>query len=315
MSQEVEGQSNMDAGSGDTRQRTTLTRSWVIKSSIFAIVLGALGVWGLVDATIVYPSRGRAHASFMEFMYLGMANEAGMLSLTSVSDPKAALVDLNQRRRELEERLRAAGEGSLTAKRTQMELLKREWLLSLSRVGLLTPDRTMLSTPVQRIQDLGAEWSNKNPPKPLAAYDIPMQWVFVLVGFGGCAWFVSLMLRVKKRVFHYDSFEHKLTLPDGRTITPDQISEVDKRKWDKFFVTLRLQDGSSVKLDLLRHTPLEQWVLDIEKHTPGYEAEAQAATPAPREDAPEELEETVLDVRGGWGAETKPNAGEPDEKP
>lgn len=312
MSNEDQGQSNMDAGSGDSRQRTTLTRSWVIKSSIFAIVLGALGVWGLIDATIVYPSRGRAHASFMEFMYLGMAGEAGMLSLSSVSDPEGALRDLNEQRRELEDRLREAGEGSLTAKRTQMELLKREWLTSLSRVGLLTPDRTVIESPVQRIQELGEEWSNKNPPKPLAAYDIPMQWLFVVIGFGGCAWFVSLMLRVKKRVFHYEPQDHKLTLPDGRTITPDQISEVDKRKWDKFFVTLRLQDGASVKLDLLRHTPLEQWVLEMEKHTPGYEAEEAPA--AAEEETPEELEETVLDVSGGWGAEKKPDTGEPDEK-
>jgi hypothetical protein len=65
------------------------------------------------------------------------------------------------------------------------------------------------------------------------------------------------------------------------------INEVDKRKWHKFFVFLKLADNSpEIKLDLLRYSPLEDWVLEMEKLHPNYvpepvEAEAEPASPAP----------------------------------
>jgi hypothetical protein len=263
------GASESDSGQA---MRTSLNRSWVIKTSIFAIVLGALGIWGLIDATIVYPARGREYASFVEQQYLLASNEALLLSQASVPDPKATLDDLNTRRRELEEAIRNAVDGSITFRRTQRDILRREWLTALSRIGHLTPEFSTFENPAERLQTLSAQWQNQtNTPKALAAYDIPTQWIFVVVGGFGCAWFLFLMFRASRNVFTYDEPTRTLGLPDGRSFTPDDVSDVDKRKWDKFFVTIRLKDGSLIKLDLLRYAPLEDWVLEMEKHTEGYE--------------------------------------------
>ena len=98
-----------------------------------------------------------------------------------------------------------------------------------------------------------------------------------------------LFVRVSAKKYRWSPDTRTLTLPGGKTIAPAQIAEVDKRKWDKFFVTLRLNESSpeprEVKLDLLRFTPLEAWVLEMEKHAPNYvpPAEEPAETPAPQE--------------------------------
>ena len=42
--------------------RTTLTRKWLVKMWIFTLFLLGLGVWGAIDAWVVYPKRGERHA-------------------------------------------------------------------------------------------------------------------------------------------------------------------------------------------------------------------------------------------------------------
>ena len=92
-----------------------------------------------------------------------------------------------------------------------------------------------------------------------------------------------------------------VTLPDGRTITPDMIESVDRSKWDKFYVFLRLNDGSpDVRLDLLRHEPLEEWFLEMERLSPGYVP--------PEEDEDEDEDDGVAeDGRAGADEEAAPD--------
>ncbi|MGH7132453.1 MAG: hypothetical protein ACREJO_10960, partial [Phycisphaerales bacterium] len=69
--------------------------------------------------------------------------------------------------------------------------------------------------------------------------------------------------------------------PDGKTIVPADIAEFDKRKWDKFYVTINLKGGEARKLDLLRYVPLEEWVLAMERTAfPETAPPEEPATPA-----------------------------------
>ncbi len=115
------------------------------------------------------------------------------------------------------------------------------------------------------LKELDAYWKTAKARKPLAAYDLPSQWLFVVGGFGGGAYLLVLVLRVASRKYSYDPQTHELTLRGGVTISPDDVKEFDKRRWHKFFLILRLRDGRSFKLDLLRYVPLEEWALEMER--------------------------------------------------
>ena len=60
-------------------------------------------------------------------------------------------------------------------------------------------------------------------------------------------------------------------LPGGQKVGPGDIAEFDKRKWDKFLVTLTIKDshptlgGQRVVVDLYRHEPVEDWILAMER--------------------------------------------------
>lgn len=251
---------------------TTINRGWRLKMSIITVFLVGLGVWGLVDALIVYPARGARHAEYMRLQYLVAANAAGELLRAGVDNPREELARLTAERSDIVRDLRQTTEGSTLHHRHALRMARLEWLTSLSRIGRVSPEHTQIASPRQDMEGLANEWATKNAPKPLASYDIPSQWIFVAVGFGGAGWLISLMTRVSRVRFRYEPASLRLTLPDGRSITPEQIAEVDKRKWHKFFVTLRLKEGGpDVQLDLLRYKPLEDWVLEMEKQTDGYE--------------------------------------------
>jgi hypothetical protein len=259
--------------------RTRLGRTWKLKILIFAIGLLALGVWGAYDAYAAYPARGRLHAQFMLRDYLRVADAQLRIARASVEDPAAEL-----------RRLRDADT------LTELDERRRDWLVSLSRLGSLaaisrenerelarrdaepTAERratpTLFLSPRGLLDELESALQTANQPKPLAGYDIPLQYAFMIGGLLGGAWLVALFVRVKARVFRYEPGAQRLILPGGQAVTPDQIEVVDKRKWDKFlvFLTLRDQPGE-LKLDLYRHDPLERWVLEMERLAPGYEPE------------------------------------------
>jgi len=154
---------------------------------------------------------------------------------------------------------------------------------------MLRAEQTTFDNPTERREALDDAWRTRTPPKPLSAFDIPSQWLFVIAGFGGAAWLTFLFVRVASKKYRWDPATHTLTVPGGKTIAPADIAEVDKRKWDKYFVTLRLNDGAPPprehKFDLLRYAPLEAWILEMERRSPNYvpPAEEPADEPEPTE--------------------------------
>lgn len=273
-------------GTGSARPlRTTTGRSWRLKTIIFAIALGALAVWGWYDAFHEYPRRGRLHEAFTLQEYLQESDKAFQLTTVSVEDPAAEY-----------RRLSGLDQGQLTA----VERARMMWLRSISRLQSLgsvtrqnqaelaarsTPNhvrqdtRTMFSDPRALMSALSNTLGQASQPKPLAAYDLPVQFLFLFGGAAGCVYLIGLFLSVRSRVYTYDPAAHRLTLPGGRSLVPADIALVDKRQWDKFIVYLKPVDGSpEIRLDLYRHHPLEEWVLEMEKLTPGYQP--------PEEDGP-----------------------------
>ena len=55
---------------------------------------------------------------------------------------------------------------------------------------------------------------------------------------------------------------------------PEDITDFDKRKWDKFLVTLSIRDGhptmpgKKLTLDTYMHNELEPWILEMERVGP-----------------------------------------------
>lgn len=271
------------AMSQSTELRTKLGRTWKIKTFLFALALLALGVWGAYDALVVYPKRGRIHSEFMLQNYLERADAELKLGSASVEDPAGTLRSLDE-------------EGA----RSALEELRYQWLRSLSRVenlpaisrrneallaargpgDPLPESPTLFPQPGQTLRALQQINATRNTPSPLNAYDIPLQYAFMIGGFAGFAWMVVFFVRVKRKSFRYDPGAKRLTLPGGRAFTPEDIEVVDKRKWDKFLVFITLKDGSpEMRLDLYRYHPLEEWILEMEKLSPGYEPVVEEGEP------------------------------------
>jgi len=278
--------------------RSTVNRNWAIKNLVFLVVLLGLGVWGLYDATVAYPNRGRRHAEWSEWQYLSHALTNGFVSRASVETPQERLSELSGQGRELENT--AQGSGSEAA-RAQFELNQLRWLRSLNLVGLLEPDRTIIDNPVERFEALDAEWSQRGQVNGLNSYDIPVQWLITAVGLGGALWIVFLFGRVKARTYTFDDESMTLTLPGGQTIKPVDIEVFDKRKWHRYLVFLKIRSeqgqlgGQEIRIDLLRHAPVEDWVKRMfrEAHPEEY-----------RESFPEEFE------AGDGARKDKPKDGE-----
>ncbi|RMH28699.1 MAG: hypothetical protein D6693_03440 [Planctomycetota bacterium] len=274
-------------------QHTRVNPKWLVKIVVFTVLLAGLGAWGLYDALYAYPKRGEASALFSKYEYLRAARDSNELSRASVDDPRAELERLEGIRVELSQQ--AEGD-TPAARRAQTQLKRLQWLEALRAIGALDPDRTRIAQPTAELNELDSALAGQVPPKPLAAWDIPLQWVFVVVGFGGALWLVVLILRVRAARYGFDPETRTLTLPGGRTIAPGDLAELDKRKWDKFLVKVLVKEGAPVRLDLLRHTPLEDWILEMERAAglapepepeSGSESESEAAPAEPIEDRPE----------------------------
>lgn len=236
-------------------ERTKLTRRWLIKMIVVFIGLVGLGLYGYYDATIGYPKRGIKYAEFAERAYLVQAEMDRALPGAGVQDGFSELA-----------KLRAMGSGMSSLQATRLE-----WLRSLDVVGQITPERTNLTNPRQRLTDLNQQWSTSSAPKRLTKWDIPVQWIFVLVGLGGGLYIGLLFAGVARKTYRWDPESKKLTLPDRSTIEPSDLEEVDKRKWHKFLVHLAIKDshanhgGKRLKFDLYRYQNLEDWILEMEQ--------------------------------------------------
>jgi hypothetical protein len=267
--------------------RSRLNPAWVRKWLIFGIIVFGFGMWGLYDALVIYPRRGEEDVSYRLKEYLAAADRSGQISAPGVTgDPKAALAELRGRESSLRS---GANESTAPGRTAQADLAKLEWLAALSRVGQLRPERAGalapdLANPRETLKTLQTQWTGRERPKPLNDFDLPLQWLFFAIGSLGSLYFAWLILSRRARVFTWDDEAKKLTLPrGGRSITPADLVEVDKRQWHKYYVTLGTADGTKTTLDLQSHVPVEDWVLEMERIA---FPETQEATPADAGAAP-----------------------------
>lgn len=240
---------------------TKPNRPWLMKMVIFAIALLGFGLYGLYDASVVYPGRGVRHSRFTLFQYLEAAKSDGLSDTkTTVADPVAELKSLEARN---PEQLKGA------------DRARYDWLRSLKVIHRLKPEWTKIDRPDSTLTELRKEWTTgsgaRNAPKPLSAYDIPVQWLFTAIGLGGGSLLLLHILRITRRKYRWDPQAKALQLADGTTLSPADIEEFDKRKWEKFLIFLKVKAGHSphggkeLKLDLYQHAPLEAWVLEMER--------------------------------------------------
>jgi hypothetical protein len=234
-------------------ETTTLNRSWLIRMVIITAVVLGFSVWGYYDAAIVYPKRGERYAEFALKEYLTATEKAGTLQFASVSDPKMTLATLQ-----------GSGRGS------EVDVPKYQWLNALSVIGKLDATHTTFDDPSKRLETLRAEWGTSKSPKPLSNLDIPTQWLIMGVcGVIGIMLVISLV-RAASLKYQFDPSSSTLTLPGNHAVTPSDLEEVDKRKWHKYLVYLKIKPGHAtlggkeIKLDLLRYARLESWVLAME---------------------------------------------------
>lgn len=254
-------------------QRTHISSKWVVKMSVFMLALLVFGAWGLYDATVVYRRRGMQAAQIAEYRFLDALKDKNKDRLTnetaSLADPAAEIRRLQD----------ADRQGNITP----VDRAELDWLLQLKYVGELSPDNTRLPrkdyfaqgvSKGGEIPDAMNRWQAlKGAPSAsaLSAFDIPVQWLICVVGLGWGLYLAALMLSVRGRTYRWTPEEMRLHLPGGESFVPADIDEIDKRKWHKFFVAIKIRPahptlaGKSIELDLLRYVPLEEWVLQMER--------------------------------------------------
>ncbi|MCA9311624.1 MAG: hypothetical protein KDA21_10490 [Phycisphaerales bacterium] len=266
----------------DVQQQRTTTRlssRWRRRMLIFFVLFFGLGAWGLYDAALKYPARGRVVADWALYHY--MEDLGSAVSRASVEDPAARLADLIDR-------------GGERNELPPVEQAEYNWLTALSRVANLDvisrrnaadPDRQFTNdespasekrTTFENASEvhaaLDARFASAENPNPLSTLDIPIQWAITLVGMVGAALVSLTFIRASLRTYRYEPDSHRLHFPDKRSATPEELEYIDKRKWDKFFVYVKIKgESDEIKLDLLKYEPLETWVLEMEKLRPGYE--------------------------------------------
>lgn len=255
-----------------------LSKRWVRKMVIFLVVLIGFGGLGLYDAVIKYPERGERFASWAEWQYLQAAKAANAedfgvferdSSVPSPDEEYARLSGTEQSQRNASD---ARNTSSSRRLRAIMQEARLAWLRGLRQIGRLDPAHTTIENPRQRLDELNTLWgSAKSNPKALAGYDIPSQWAIVIVCWGIAAVMVVHFFRVAGAKYRWEASTMTLTLPDGAALTPDDLEEVDKRKWDKFIVFLKVKPGHSklggqeVRCDTYQHDELEGWILAMEE--------------------------------------------------
>lgn len=270
-------------------QKTTLNRSWLLKMTAIFVVVVAFGSWGLYDASVVFPRRGQAVASYLQLEYLREAEKAGLLMRSAVENPVKELARLGERETLARLHQTAADPSALGYAQAAVELARYRWLEALKAIGMLDPESTRLDNPGKMLDDLTAAWGRKGSPKELTAWDIPVQWLIVVVCYGAGLWMVVLFLGAASKSYQWEPDEQRLTLPGGATLVPADIEEFDKRKWHKFLVFLKIRSdhrslsGKVLKLDLLRYSGLEGWVLEMERTAFPENAELEANDELPTE--------------------------------
>ncbi|HEX8876558.1 MAG TPA: hypothetical protein VK176_00015 [Phycisphaerales bacterium] len=238
--------------------RTKVSPKWLGKQLVFILIVTGFALWALADAVWIYPKRGEEAAEFLKLQYLRATLAPGVLEKVGVEDPANEIATLRLRDRT-----------SLSS----IQRLRLEWLEALRNAGKLTPERTNITPDVARseMERLDKFFGKAAQPKPLSQFDIPLQWIILVVCGAIALMMVWVLLRTMGTSYAWDPATRTLTLPSGVAVAPGDVELFDKRKWDKFLLFLKIKAGShalagsEVKLDLLRFVPLEEWALEMEK--------------------------------------------------
>lgn len=284
------------------KQRSSLAGVWKIKLAGIGAVAVLLGLWFLYDAAIGYPNRGERYAERMEYEYLREAGRGGSLRADDVSVPNPAQT--------LETLTRERAEGRSLS---DVRLTRLEWLDALRIINQLDESVTVYESgdserdPQARFTELEERWSGQGTPTPLTSYDVPVQWalfyVCTLIGLG----LFARVAWVASRPYWWEPDEKRLTMPDGSSITPDDIEDVDKAKWHKFKVQIKIRPehanhgGKWVMLDLYTTKQLEGWFLEMERTAFPDQADDAQAAPA---DEPAASDEAHAHARPGAEPDT-----------
>lgn len=317
-------------------QRAPLNKVWVVKIVVITFFLLGFGMYGLYDATIAYPARGEKYAQFCQWQYLQMLQNAEseqpgiFISEASVNDPADAYARLTDPETLARNRSNAADTSSTITLRSTARMQRLEWLKALRTIGKMQPSDTTMLAPREKLRELDTFWAKQeSQPKALAFYDIPSQWLIMVVCWAFGAWLILLMLRTMARRYTFDASELRLTTPAG-SFAADDLAEVDKRKWDKYIVFLRLTEGHSIgskemKFDTYRHAKLEEWILAMEEARFGPQEDGEspegakpvtetepsdaAADATESSDAPESPESPESSESADQGSEVEPKDG------
>ena len=260
--------------------KAPLNPKWSIKLFIITFFVIGFGAYGLYDATIVYPARGERFADWAKWQYLDAAKNAGSEDFgiferkSSVIDPVAEFAKLNDPETKNRNAIDAQNQSSARNLRATMYNTRYQWLNALKIVGQLTPENTVIDNPGDALTQGRAKWTSSiTQPKPLKSYDIPSQWLIMILCWGIGFWMLINIIKVIRQKFSWDADSMTLTVPGAIAITPENIDEVDKRKWDKFIVFIKLNTthgshaGKEIKVDTYQHALVEDWILAMEAKT------------------------------------------------
>lgn len=257
--------------------KAPLNPKWTFKLVIITVFVLGFGILGLYDAVVKYPARGERFADWAKWQYLEAAENAGSEQFgifereTSVADPVAELARLNEDQTRQRNATDAQNQSSSRHLRATMYNTRRDWLSGLKTIGQLTPERTTIDNSKDELDALKTKWASETSnPKPLKGYDIPSQWgIMVVCGFVGI-WMLIHVLKVMGQKFSWEASTKTITVPGPISIAAADLEEVDKRKWDKFIVFLKLKDshashaGKEIKIDTYQHGLVEDWILAME---------------------------------------------------
>ncbi len=262
--------------------KAPLNPKWTIKLSIITFFVIGFGALGLYDAVIKYPERGQRYADWAKMQYLDAAKAAGSEEFglferkSSIPDPVAEFKQLSDPDRRQQNLVDAANQSSPNQLRSTMRNARYDWLKGLKTIGQLTPENTIIEFPNDELTALKARWgSTSSIPRPLKGYDIPSQWAIMVVCWAIGLWMLLNIIKVIGQKYSWDAKSMTLTIPGSISITPQNLEEVDKRKWDKFIVFLKLNDshpthaGKEIKVDTYQHALVEDWILAMEAKAEG----------------------------------------------
>jgi len=279
--------------------KSPLNPRWIFKLAIITLIVSVVGLWGFMDASKWYPDRGARYAQWAQWQYLEQAKRANsedfgiFIRESSITNPAEELTRLGDDETKARNMQDAANSSSTRNLRASMLIARLNWLEALNVIGQLDEEHTLIESPQRELDALRAEWkSSESIPKPLHAFDLIVQWLIMAVCWTVALYMLIHMIRVRGKKYAWDADSMTLTIPGGAKITPDDLEEVDKRKWDKFIVFLKIKGshdtlgGKEISVDTYQHSFVEDWILAMEEKAFGSQEDGDEDTDADPDDTP-----------------------------